>query len=108
MGNFVLRASHFLLHPFSPAPISHLSAPGEAKANSQMTPAASIPACPSNENDLSWLSLSDSNQAPENGRSELAWRCLEHVGPEETAREELAWIGLEDSTEPEPGRQPLI
>src|SRR4051794_22633800 len=99
MNGFVLRASHFLSHPFGFHPFGpdagpHASAP--AGPGTGPKPASTPPPStgPKADGDLSWMSLSeDGTAAPP--RTDLTWLSLESDKPEDS-REDLSWMGLEE------------
>ena len=97
MNGFVLRASHFLshpfgFHPFGPDPGPHASVPdGASPKRAPMPPPSSHPGA---DGDLSWMSLSRHGAAA-NPRTELTWLSLESDKPEDS-REDLSWMGLEE------------
>jgi hypothetical protein len=97
MGNFVLRVSHFLFHPFGPAATSRLSTPARAKPKMTLIPPT--PASPSSCSDLAWMSLTE--QEPHDPRDDLAWLSLEYDEREvEDPRDDLAWLSLEEVPHP--------
>jgi hypothetical protein len=97
MANFVLRASHFLFHPFGPAVISPLSAP--ARVDPKRTRIPPIPASPGSCSDLARMSLTE--QEPHDPCADLARLSLEYNEREgEDPRDDLAWLSLEKVPHP--------
>jgi len=93
MGNFVLRASHFLFHPIGPAAVFPLSTPARVKP--KMPPRPSGPACPSSCSDLDWLSLTWTEQESDRPCSDLTWISLtQDEREQDDSRDDLVWLGL--------------
>jgi len=87
MNGFVVRASHFLSHPFGEHWFSPAATSRSAVANSVIPTAADA--------DLSWMSLSTTRSEATNPRDDLAWLSLES-DERDDSRGEIAWLGLEE------------
>jgi hypothetical protein len=96
MYGFVVRASHFVAHPFG-LHFHLFGAAAPATGNSNRSSMLPTSADPGTSADLAWFSLEEHEHEAKDRSADLAWLSLEeHEPAPDDSRDNLTWFGLEE------------